>query len=132
MGGPRLVTDGGEWPEREHAGRRRVECVGESNYQDVLESIAGGKQRESQEIGTNAVIRRQPVNPYDANAIQVLIGGRLVAYLPRAVSAEYAPAMDRARTPELPVPAEVRGGWRDGADEGHFGVVVWLAELDSL
>ena len=108
------------------AGQRRVECVGESQYQEALSAIAGGKRRESQYIDTNAEVRREPGNPYDPNAIQVLVATRLVAYLPRDQAARYAPVMDRKRIQALACAAQIRGGWKNGADEGEFGIVVWL------
>ena len=108
------------------AGKRRVECVGESQYQDALSAIAGGKRRESQYIDTNAEVRREPGNAHDPNAIQVLIAAKLVAYLPRGQAARYAPAMDRRGMQALACAAQIRGGWKNGMDEGGFGVVVWL------
>jgi hypothetical protein len=105
---------------------RRVDAVGESRYQDALTELAGGKRRDSQYIATNAELWREPENPHDPNAIQVRIGGRVVGYLPRLEAERLAAAMDAAGERVLACPAEIRGGWRQGRDEGHFGVVVWL------
>lgn len=117
---------GGDEPSPLRQAGRRVDVVGESQYQDVLSEIAGGKQQESQYIGTNAELWREPDNPHDSNAVQVRISGRLVGYLPRAEAARVAVRMDRAGEQAFPCAAEIRGGWKQGADEGHFGVVVWL------
>lgn len=111
---------------------RRIEVVGESRFQGALTAIAGGKRRESQSITTNAVVEREPQNSFDRNAVKVLIAGQLVGYLSREDAARYAPAMDAAALEALPCPAEIRGGWRSGGDEGHFGVVVWLPPVEAL
>jgi hypothetical protein len=110
-----------------HRGQR-VDAVGESQYQVALTELAGGKQRESQYIETNAELWREPDNTYDANAVQVRIGGRVVAYLPRAEAARVASVMDEAGLVAVACAAEIRGGWKEGGDEGHFGVVVWVPE----
>ncbi|MFN0146594.1 MAG: hypothetical protein ACKVT1_08795 [Dehalococcoidia bacterium] len=125
MSDPRRLTAGKatlDEPRR----LRRLDCVGESKFQDALVAIAGGKRRESQQIETNAEVRREPDNAFDANAIQVFIAGKLVAYLPRELAAQYAPRFDAKSLGGMPCPAEIRGGWRDGGGEGSFGVRVWL------
>ncbi len=130
---PRLrIIDPGQPSHGSRRGRTRIDCVGEANYQDALSELAGGKQPESQYIETNAEIRREPGNLYDANAIQVAVAGQVVAYLPREEAAFYAPVMDARGLAALPCPAEVRGGWSENGDEGHFGVVVWLPAADRL
>lgn len=130
---PRLrVVGPGQPASPTRRGRIRVDCVGESKYQNVLSELAGGKQLESQYIETNAEVRREPGNLYDPNAIQVFLGGQLVAYLPREEAAFYAPMMDARVITALPCPAEIRGGWLDGPDEGHFGLCVWLPPADRL
>jgi hypothetical protein len=105
---------------------RRVTVVGAAKYQRELTELAGGKRRDSQYIATNAELWREPDNTYDTNAVQVLIGGRVVGYLPRAEAERVAAVMDGAGELARTCLAEIRGGWRDGKDEGHFGVVVWL------
>ncbi|MFN0095668.1 MAG: HIRAN domain-containing protein [Dehalococcoidia bacterium] len=109
-----------------------VEVVGESHHQANLEFLAGGKSRESQTIATNAELWREPDNPHDADAIQVLIGGRMVGHLPREEAARYAPALDARDVLAVPCEAEIRGGWKTRWDEGHFGVVLWLPEPDDI
>ncbi len=111
---------------------RRVNVVGESRYQRALTRLAGGKRRESQRIRTNGEVRREPNNPFDPNAVQVLIGGEVVGYLPREEAAKYAPVLDQLPRAGYACDAEIRGGWRDGNDEGHFGVVVWLPPPERL
>lgn len=115
----------GRWESPRRAGRR-VDVVGESQYQATLDELAGGKRRESQYISTNAELWREPDNPHDPNAVQVRIGGRLGGYLPRLEAERLAARMDAAGEQAVPCAAEIRGGWRHGEDEGHYGVVVWL------
>lgn len=106
---------------------RRLNVVGEARYQEALTALAGGKRRESQAIATNGVVEREPANPFDANAVRVLIAGQVVGYLARGDAAQYAPTFDAIGLLAMPCPAEIRGGWQAGpGDEGHFGVVVWL------
>jgi len=105
---------------------RRIEVVGEAQYQDTLVELAGGKEHESKYIATNAELWREPDNPHDASAVQVRIGGRVVGYLPRLEARRVAERMDSAGQHALACPAEIRGGWSDGDDEGSFGVVIWL------
>lgn len=57
-----------------------VSVVGESHYQDALSGIKGEKRYSHR----TAVTQPQPDNPYDPNAVQVLIAGALVGYLSRA------------------------------------------------
>jgi hypothetical protein len=105
---------------------KRVSVAGAAKYQRELIQLAGGKQRESQYIATNAELWREPDNPHDRNAVQVLIAGRVVGYLPRAEAERLASMMDGAGMAAIACQAEIRGGWRDGRDEGNFGVVVWI------
>ncbi len=120
----RVVGDEHSSPPRRSG--RRVDVVGESQYQAALAELAGGKRSDSQYIATNAELWREPDNPHDANAVQVRIASRLVGYLPRAEAERLAARMDAAGEAALACPAEIRGGWRDRDSEGHFGVVVWL------
>ncbi|MGW5051745.1 HIRAN domain-containing protein [Actinokineospora sp. NPDC004072] len=64
--------------------------AGESHYFDTLRALTGSGTSERVTV---AELRREPDNPYDANAVQVLIDGRVVGYLPRAAAAAYQPAL---------------------------------------
>lgn len=74
-------------------GHETLEVVGESHYQDVLwwcvESDAGERVR----CQVQAVLVPEPANPYDSNAIQVLIEGRVVGYLARQDAVIYLPGL---------------------------------------
>ena len=58
-----------------HQGTEDLEVVGESAYQDVLWIICGGRKGDQIRCPTVAVLVPEPTNPYDANAISVLIDG---------------------------------------------------------
>lgn len=64
----------------ERTGRFRIAVRGEWRYQDALRAIAGsGEQPVRKEVRARLV--PEPSNPYDHNAIQVRIEGRLAGYL---------------------------------------------------
>jgi hypothetical protein len=69
-------------------GRELVNVAGESHYQDALRAIADGADGEVR-LEREATLVPEPDNPHDANAVKVLIGGRLVGYLPRAKAVLY-------------------------------------------
>ncbi len=48
-----------------------VEVVGESHYQDALAQVCGGRGVESAQYDCTAVLRAEPTNPYDPNAIRI-------------------------------------------------------------
>lgn len=71
----------------------------------------------------------EPANPVDPGAIKVEVNGRLVGHLSIPDAVEYHAAM-RAQGAEGRVAlcdAYINGGWRNGDDEGHFGVKLGLA-----
>jgi hypothetical protein len=59
-----------------------MRIVGESHYQEALESIAGPKDAEPHWWPVEIQLKREPTNPYDPNAVQCLIDGKLVGYRP--------------------------------------------------
>lgn len=102
-----------------------VEVVGESNYQDALAAACGGRQKDGVNYDCTAVLRPEPSNPYDANAIRVEINGRLVGYLNRHAAKAYKPVADRLAADGKvgTCQALIVGGWDRGrGDTGHFGV----------
>lgn len=78
-----------------YTGSETLEVVGESHYQDALWRIVGGLSWEHVRHHTVAVLLPEPDNPYDANAVQVLIGAELVGYLSREDAAAYRPGLLR-------------------------------------
>jgi hypothetical protein len=107
----------------------RVEVVGESHYQDNLETICGPRKPEGEDLVVDAELVPEPGNPHDKNAIQVQIHGLTVGYLRRSDAVAYYEQM----VPRIgsgvraKVKARIRGGWeRSASDRGHYGVYIDL------
>lgn len=112
-------------------GGRRVNAVGESNYQATLEQIVGGKRERGADDSVQAFLVREPKNRHDPNAVKVLVNGETVGYLCREDAIAYQPALRRIERERAVAMCEARivGGWRGpGGDEGHFGIWLDLAE----
>ena len=74
-------------------GRHDLEVVGESQYQEALWRAAGGRTAERVRVEVQAVLLPEPDNPYDPNAITVLIDGAKVGYLCRDDAHAYRPGL---------------------------------------
>ena len=105
------------------------EVVGESFYQDALDAICGGKCEDGHEKQCTAILRPEPTNKYDKNAVAVVIEGRKVAHLSRDDAMEFHDDMRRLGLAgqEAMCNARINGGWsraRKGGrtEEGHYGV----------
>lgn len=114
-----------------------LSIVGESHdgRQTVLEELVGGKTPEPCSIRVLAELRPEPDNPYDPNAVAVLIDGRQVGYLARADAARMVEAINRLGSDGKPVTCagSIRGGWRrPGGDEGSFGVRLLINQAAFL
>lgn len=115
-------------------GTYSVEPVGESHYQDALSDICGGPCEDGHEFACIAHLVPEPTNPFDRNAVAVLVNGRKVAHLARDEAVEHLAdlrGMGLAGR-EVNCSAIINGGWlrpRRGqaADIGHFGI-----ELDLI
>lgn len=109
------------------------EVVGESFYQDALNDLCGGKCEDGHEMECLAILRPEPDNPYDSNAVAILIRGRKVAHLDRESAKRFNGEMRAMGATQGCCRALVNGGWyrpgrRGQADEGHYGVeldLVW-------
>lgn len=99
------------------------EVVGESWYFPTLQKIIGVPTLEWTEITTLAHLVPEPTNQYDRNAVQVLIGGQPVGYLPREDAARYVTVLaNLCQHGWLPqVPAQVRGGLVENFDFDERG-----------
>jgi hypothetical protein len=96
------------------------DIVGESNYQDALERIAGPKMPEGVEHECSAFLSPEPTNRHDPKAIKVTIDGRTVGYVPRGETTDFHRIL-RGRRAE--VAALIVGGWdRGDRGKGHYGV----------
>ena len=105
-----------------------LDVVGESQYQDALLRVAGGKTEHGparQRVIAELV--REPRNRFDPNAVAVHVGGLTVGYIE---------GYDAPRTGHVvehmwshgylaTVPATITGGWDRGfGDVGSFGIVL--------
>lgn len=93
------------------------EVVGESHYRDhLLRVIAAHPIKDAVddgEIGVVALLRREPTNPHDANAVEVIVEGGRVGYIPGRDAARVGAyiAQFEARGLTAAVAAEI--GWGD-------------------
>lgn len=114
-------------PEREDA---TLEVVGESNYQEHLLVVAGGRTRDGPANPEQiAVLVPEPRNQYDPNAVSVRISGRHVGYLSREEAIRYAQPTRLATSRNLAIAIHARliGGWdRGSGDKGSIGVVLHI------
>lgn len=99
-----------------------VEAVGESNYQDALWRAV--RNHEPYERGYRASARAtllpEPSNPYDKNAIQVLIEDRLVGYLSREEAIDYKSIVGDG----ISCDSLICGGFQTSSGRASLGV--WL------
>jgi len=116
--------------------RHTVEVVGEGSYQGTLERIAGGRDENGGRLRDHmAVLLPEPRNPYDADAIRVVLvssadsSAGVIGYLSRENAVAYRPVIDRVAEDGRVVAcrASIQGGWdRGGGDRGSFGVRLYL------
>ena len=113
--------------------------VGENNYGPALKRLlkANNVRPRPDEYGTEleglpAAVVAEPGNPYDPNAVKVLVQNELVGYLPRDDAAAYsAPLQDLAQRGEyLAVSARVWVAPRE--DERAGSVTVMLPPPDGV
>ncbi len=116
----------GSQPSIRGDGTFKLPIVGEASYQDNLSAICGPKTTEGENRVVEATLVYEDSNPYDAKAIRVDIAGRTVGYLSRENARTYRDAMTSAGAAgrQATCAARIRGGWRRGRSEGHYGV--WL------
>lgn len=106
-----------------------LSIVGESRYQHDLEAVCGGRTEEGADLTKSARLILEDTNPYDRNAVRVEIDGRTVGYLNRQDAKAYRQYLQRIRAGRAigVCEAHIRGGWKRGDDQGHFGVFLDFA-----
>ena len=118
---PRTSSDATLYP-----GTETLEVVGESHYQETLWALVGGTRAERVRHETIALLVPEPDNPYDRNAIQVLIDGQLVGYLGREDAAAYRPGLLRLMQSSVDgnvaLKAAICGGGQRPDGRGRLGV----------
>ncbi|MDP8928368.1 MAG: HIRAN domain-containing protein [Actinomycetota bacterium] len=111
------------------------EAVGESNYQEALERISGGRTREGANLKVIARLVPDLDNPYDSNAVSVRVAGQVVAYLPRSEAKQVHAKLTKLREGvgcDIACRGLIVGGWKRGflgRDQGHFGIKIDFADL---
>lgn len=121
----------------EGSGDFDFEVVGESNYQEALSSICGGHCEEGHNHRCSAQLVPESNNPYDKNAVAVVIRRAKVAYLSRDDAQDYRDflASEGLAGRTLSCDAVIVGGWlRQGgrSKKGSFGVKLDLDDPFSL
>lgn len=111
-----------------YTGDETLEVVGESNYQEALWKIVGGRRRERVRHDVAAVLLPEPDNQFDANAIKVLIDGNLVGYLSRQDAVAYGPGllalMNESANGLVALEATIVGGGQRSDGRGFLGVFI--------
>ncbi len=100
-----------------------ITIVGESGYQGVIKAIkkqAGGREFV-------IVLRPEPQNPYDANAVSIQVDGNVVGYMPRDLAKQWQPVLLAAESEGYVVQgkAAIYGGTKDKPSLGVFGEATW-------
>jgi len=106
-------------------GTYEIDIVGESHYQQSLESICGGRTEDGARHLTEALLILEDSNPHDNLAVRVDIEGNPVGYLSRKDARNYRKQLQQLGHSGLPLScnAMIVGGWqRSKLDVGYFGV----------
>ena len=98
------------------------DVVGESNYQEALEKIAGPKQASGADISVEAILIPEPENEYDKHAIMVIIDDQKVGYIPKDKTRPLHSLFTRAGATNGICEAFIEGGWKNSRSEGHYCV----------
>lgn len=114
------------------SGFNRIEVVGESFYRPALREIS-----EQGADAYRAALVCDPANPYDRNAVKVMVEERHVGHLPRELAALVAERIGEltAENGEVTCKAEIRGSGAEfgqgvvlAVDLGRLGLIVSEAE----
>ncbi len=87
--------------------------VGE-NFKDALGFVHGLP------VGTAIVLEREPTNPYDPNAVKVVVGDRHVGYIKATHALPLAARIDRSDAPTMSAKLVRRGTRGTGC---HFAEI---------
>ena len=112
------------------------EIVGESHYQDALADIAGPKTEAGVWHETLAGLIPEASNPYDPNAVAIIIDGKKVGHLSRDYAVEYRDFLDETSSHDLPILARavIMGGFSRRGRDGSYGVrlnILWPPDFDE-
>jgi hypothetical protein len=97
------------------------EVVGESFQRDHLTALIRAHDSfESGEIHSTAVLELEPTNPFDENAVKVVVEGTQVGYIPKFDSPAVTEMVKRSGKSSYEVP--VRIGWDTNSPSPLIGV----------
>jgi HIRAN domain-containing protein len=83
---------------------------------------------EAPELGAPLTLQRDPGNEHDPNAIQVLVSGEQIGWVPREIAAELAPQIDAGTTWSAIALREQRASPRDP----RTGLTMLLAPDETI
>jgi len=108
-----------------------IEVHGESFHQDSLEAISGPKDEQGKSFQVGVVLRCEPTNPHDSNAIRVEAFGQLLGHVGRQQASELSPVLRERAGGVTEGIGVIVGGWRNPVSEGHYGIRVWVPGADA-
>lgn len=107
-------------------GHYEMDIVGESHYQRHLEAVCDGPTRGGVHRQSSATLILERDNPYDKNAVAVLIDGGKVGHLSRHTATQFREWISKSEwngREQFRCHAVIRGGWdRGDGDTGMYGV----------
>ena len=105
------------------------DVVGESHYQELLESICGGRTKKGHRLEVKACLVPEDDSPRGRNAVRVYIEGLTVGYLHWKFAPIFRQRMEEAGVAGVTAKCKgiIVGGWdRGNGDRGSFGVLLDL------
>jgi hypothetical protein len=115
-------------------GAFELDVVGESHYQDALETLCGGRCADGHRKEVEALLIHDDGNQYDDKAVAVSVEGSIVGFLDRKTARNFRAQMAEAGAAGVPAvcQAVIVGGWDRGDDDmGHFGIKLDLPTQPS-
>jgi len=107
-----------------------VDVVGEGFRQAELEQISGPRDAEGKAHLVGAVLRCDPANEHDRNAIRVEVMGLHVGFLPKETAQLLSPSIQTHYSGVIEAVGVIVGGWDDGmGDAGHYGIRLWIDKM---
>jgi hypothetical protein len=112
----------------------RIDVRGESYYQVALNQVCGGKSPEGHSRKVLAILKHDPTNINDSNAVEIHVDGLMVGFMGRQAAAQYRPIADLLTQKGKigAARAYIAGGWQKGADEGLYGITLELSSTEAL
>ena len=105
------------------SGQFGLEAAGTDQHQDELEQMAGGRTEAGVDHLCGALLVPNPKNPYDPNAIAVVINSLVVGYVPSNIAPSLKYALRIGGYIAAGCAAKIVGGWaRADGNIGDFSV----------